>query len=128
MEHLSLEHPEGRKHKDKSDAGRSNYNERFLMDLLRSIPAILVMRRVPTLYSNETIKINCSSYNIRPNFWKYLVVLSSCFQQIFLVVLGFFFFVRYTHTHTLKINKIICKIIKWDFFDWNCFNQIKTLI
>lgn len=44
MKYLNLKHPEERKHEEESDAGgRSNYNERFLMDPLRSIPAILAM-------------------------------------------------------------------------------------
>jgi len=93
--YLNLKHPEERKHEEGSDAGgRGNYNERFLMDPLRSIPAILAMRRVPTLCSNGTIKINCSSCRAQPSFWKY-PLFSSCFSRIFFVLLsGFLPFVR----------------------------------
>jgi len=131
MRYLSLEHPEERKHKDESDGGRGNYNERFLMDPLRSILAILAMRRVPTLYSNETIKINCSSYNFSQVSWSIcLVLLSSCFLRIFLVVLGFFrffLFFFFTLHLMLKINKtLISKIVKYDYCDLNCFDQIRN--
>lgn len=63
MKYLNLSSTPKRENTEKeSDAGGSgNYNERFLMDPLRSIPAILAMRRVPTLCSNGTIKTNCSS-------------------------------------------------------------------
>lgn len=82
--YLNLKHPEERKHEEALDVGgRGNYNERFLMDPLRSIPSILAMRRVPTLHPNGTIKINSS-------FYRTVLLVSSCFSRIYFVLLGKF--------------------------------------